>query len=329
MKRSGIIIGVLLLTAVNSAANRRQQSSIESAKTLFDQGHYTEARDLLRAQIPKSPNDPDIYYWLGRCEFELFNNDAAITDAERAVQLDSGNSGYHYFLGTTYGRKAEFANLFSGLSLARKTEHEFVKAVELDSGNMLAQRDLISYCIQAPSIAGGGEEKAEEQITKLNEINPLQAHLALMELYEDKKKWGQASDEANAALAAKPVDVEPYLEVVEYYEDREEVAQMRGALAAIPRSLASDPHVNFYRGVAGVIAGDHPEEAETLIKTYLAKEPQPRREDRTPLSTAHTWLGRLYEKTGRRQAAAAEYRIAVKLDPHDKAAHEGLKRVGS
>jgi tetratricopeptide (TPR) repeat protein len=152
--------------------------------------------------------------------------------------------------------------------------------------------------------------------------------LALLELYQNKKKWGEAIDQANAVLAAKPKDLRPYLEVAEYYQDREEAAEMRGVLAAIPRTVAADPHVNFYRAVANIIAGEHPDEAETMLKTYLSKQPPPQREDHVPFSLAHVWLGRLYEKLGRRPAAIAEYHIALKLNPHEKTAHEALARDG-
>jgi tetratricopeptide (TPR) repeat protein len=328
MKRLGIIVVMLLLGATTPAVNQ-PQTTVDSARALFDQGRYIEASSLLHAEIAKSPNNPELYYWLGHCQFELYQNDAAITSAERAVQLAPNNSAYHYFLGTVSGYKAEFANFFSALSLAMKTEHEFTKATEFDPRNLPAQRDLISYCIQAPGFAGGGEEKAEERIATLKAIDPVQAHLALLELYENKKKWGAAIQEANDVLAAKPKDADPYLEIVEYYQNRGEAAEMRGVLAAIPHSAAPDAHINFYRGVADIIAGDHPDEAEALLKAYIAKQPPPQREDHSSLSLAHIWLGRLYEKIGRRPDAIAEYRIAVKANPHDKLAHEALARLGS
>jgi len=328
MKKQKLILGILFAAAIIPPVSSKPQSSIDSAITLFNQAHYAEARNLLRAEIYRTPNNPALYYWLGKCDFELFDNDAAITNAERAVQLQPNNSQYHYFLGTTYGHKAESANPFTGLSLARKAEHEFTRAVELDPHDMDAQRDLISYCIDAPGFAGGGLDRAEDRIAKLDQIDPLQAHLARLELYANRKKWGEAIQEANSVIAAKPKDAPPYLEVVEYYKDREQAAEMRGALAAIPRAINADPHVDYYRGVADILAEDRPDEAETFIKTYLSNWPPPRREDHAPLAEAHFWLGRLAEQRGRRQDAIAEYRMAIKLDSHNKSAHDALRRMG-
>src|SRR5580700_2047115 len=117
MKKLLAIIGVLFLAAQIHAASRAQ-SPVESAKALFNQGRYADARSILRAEISKSPKDPDLYFWLGHCEFELYDNDGAISNAERAVQLAPNNSAYHYFLAVSYGRKAEFANFFTAFGLA-------------------------------------------------------------------------------------------------------------------------------------------------------------------------------------------------------------------
>jgi tetratricopeptide (TPR) repeat protein len=329
MKKRAAIAGVFFTLAIFAPAFCKAQSQIDSARTFFQQGRYSDARNVLRGEILKSPNNADLFYWLGKSDFELYDNDGAISNAERAVQLAYSNSEFHYFLGTTYGYKSQYANPFTALSLARKTEHEFAKAVELDPHNMHAQRDLISYCIQAPSFAGGGEEKAQEHITKLMALDPVQGHLAQLELYSDKKKWGEATQEADAVMAAKPKDASPYLELIEYYKDRSEAAKMRGVLAEVPASAKADPHVNFYRAVADVIANDHLDEAKSLIAAYLAKTPAPQREDHAPLAEAHVWLGRIAEQEGRRQDAITEYKIAIKLDSHDKLAHEALRKLGA
>jgi tetratricopeptide (TPR) repeat protein len=304
------------------------QTPLETARSLFDQGHYTEAQALLRAETAKTPQRAILYYWLGRCAYELQDNDKAVNNAERAVELEPKVASYHHFLARAYGHKAEFANWFSGLSLARKASHEFLEAVQIDPNNVRFQRDLISYYIRAPGIAGGGEEKADAQIEQLSAIDPVQGDLAKLELFEEKKRWTIAAEEAKIVLAAKPKEAGPYIEVAEYYESHEDPTGMRDSLAAIPQNAPADSRVHFYRGVADILAGDRLDEAETSLRSYLANLPQ-RREDHASRSASHRWLGRLYEKLGRRDSAASEYRMAIQLDPNDKTAHEGLKRTGS
>jgi tetratricopeptide (TPR) repeat protein len=328
MKRSRTIVALLFVTALCLASSVWAQTSLEAARKLFDQGHYSEAETLLRAETSKTPQRAILFYWLGRCAFELHDNDQAVNNAERAVELDPKVAAYHHFLARAYGHKAERANWFSGLSLAKKASHEFLAAVEIDPNNVGFQRDLISYYIRAPGIAGGGEDKAEAQVAELSAIDPIQAHLAKLELYEDKKKWGLAEEESKTVLASKPKNAGPYLELAEYYEAHEDSTGMRNAIAAIPQNAPADSRVHFYRGVADILAGDRLQEAETSLKTYLANLPQ-RREDHASRSASHRWLGKLYEKMGRRDSAAAEYRMAIELDPNDKVAQDGLRRTGS
>jgi len=327
MSRLRIIFFLLGSIALAPAGLRASQSPVDAARSLFDAGRYADAQSLLSAEISKSANQAVLYYWLARSSFELKQNDQAVKNAERAVELEPKNSEFHHFLGTASGFKAETSGWFSGLALARKAQREFFEAVQLDPNNIPAQRDLINYYIAAPGIAGGGEDKAEDQIKRLDAIDSVQAHLARIGLYHNQKKWSQAVEEANSVIAAKPMEAGPYLEIADYYAGREGGAGMRNALTSIPSTAAHDRRQDYYRGVADVIAGDNPRDAESLLKTYIAGGPV-HREDHAPLSAAHTWLGRLYEKTGRRSEAIAEYHAALDLDAKDKAAHEGLKRLG-
>jgi tetratricopeptide (TPR) repeat protein len=327
MKPLKAIATLLIVLSFSLAAYSGAQAPLDEARKLFDQGHYSEAEKLLRQEAGKNSTHADVYYWLGRCAYELHDNDHAVSQGERAVELDPKNAEYHHFLAVADGHKAEHSSWFSGLSLAKKASHEFQEAVRLDPRNVRYQRDLISYYVRAPGIAGGGEDKAEAQIAQLNKIDPVQGRLGKLELYEEKRKWNLAEAECKGVLAEKPKDIGPYLEIAEHYASHEDTAGIRDALAAIPQNLATDSRVVFYRALADILAGDHLGEAESSLKSYASNLPQ-RREDPTSSSAAHRWLGQLYEKTGKHDSAVSEYRTAIQLDPNDKAAHDGLKRLG-
>jgi tetratricopeptide (TPR) repeat protein len=328
MKLSKVIVILLFAIHFCLAGKAIAQTPLDDARRLFDQGHYQEAAKLLRQEAAKTAPRADVYYWLGRCAYELHDGDQAVTNGERAVELDPQNATYHHFLATADGHKAEHSNWFSGLALARKASHEFQEAVRLDPPNITYQRDLISYYVRAPGVAGGGDERAQAQIAQLTKIDLVQGHLAKVESYEEKRKWNSAEEECKAVLAAKPKDIGPYLEIAEHYESHEDATGIREVLAAVPQNLLADPRLLFYRAAADILAGDRLQEAEMSLKSFQVNLPQ-RREDRPSRSASYRWLGQLYEKLGKRDSAASEYRIAIELDPSDKPAHDGLKRTGS
>ena len=167
------IFAFVMLIAI---AGRTDASVVDSARALFDEGRYSDARGALAAEETKPSTDPEVYFWLARCEFELREFDAAIFHAERAISLRPNDSEYHRWLGRSYGRKAEHSNWFSSVSLAKKTHAEFERAVQLDPRNFPAQRDLVNFQVRAPGFLGGGEEKAFAQIEKIAAIDPVQAH---------------------------------------------------------------------------------------------------------------------------------------------------------
>jgi tetratricopeptide (TPR) repeat protein len=329
MKRSLANWIVLTSSFFLLGAGISTESAVDSAKKFFDAGQFKECEALLHAEISKTPGDAALHYWLGKCAFELYDDDLAYSSADKAVDLDLRNPDYHYFLGTTSGYKAEHSNWFSGLSLARKAQHEFLTAVQMNPSNIDSQRDLISYYIAAPGIAGGGDDKAQAQITELDVAHPVPARLARMELYENRKKFTEAANEAKGVIAVRPRLVKSYLEVAEFFENREDPTSIRAAIAAIPRGLPADHHVDYYVAVANILAGENIPDAMKSLNAYLLLQPPPRREDHVTLADVHAWLGRANEKLGDRAAAISECHTALKLEPKNRYAHDCLKRVDS
>ena len=110
-----------------------------------------------------------------------------------------------------------------------------------------------------------------------------------------------------------------------YYRSRNDAAHMEEAVEAAAKVDASDVRLNYFRGVARVVAGDRLDEAERFLKAYIGKA-CPRRDDPSP-AAAHEWLGRLNERTGKPQQALEHYRAALSLDPGRKNAQEAAKRL--
>jgi tetratricopeptide (TPR) repeat protein len=300
-------------------------SPIADASRQFEAGKYQQATATLRAALEQKTQDAGLYYWLARCYYELRDFEQAIANAQRAVELAPGNSEYHLWLGRAYGLKSEQASVFSGLSLAKKTRQEFEEAVRLDPLNFEAQHDLIEFYFRAPGIAGGGDDKARRQIEALAALDAVEGHVAWGDYWWDKKKFEQAEAEFRQVLDARSQRVSPYLEAADFYLSRNDAAHLEKAVEAAVRVNPSDRRLIYYQGVARILAGNRLEEAERLLRTYLGTVPQ--RSDLPAHTSAQEWLGRLYEREGKCNAAVEHYRKALDLDPHNKAARESLRHL--
>jgi tetratricopeptide (TPR) repeat protein len=323
------LLGVLLVAlGLATILPRAQASTLDDAQNLFDRGQYSQAADLLSAAIAKSPDAPQFHYLLGRSYYEMADYTRAISSLERAVELANGNSQYHDWLGKAYGLKAEETEtlkFLTALSYARKAHHEFEIAVQLDSGNLEAQRDLIQYLSNAPEFAGGGEDKALRQIDELAKVDPMEAQLARAQYWVYKKNFAEADKLYKAILNEGPKRVGVCLEVADYYRDRGDAADMEAAVEAGMKVDADDRRMGYYRGVADVLGGQRAAEAEQLLRNYLATMPV--NSEAPSQASAHEWLGRLFEQEGRNSEAAQEYKASLVLNPHDKNVREALRRV--
>lgn len=318
--------GLLMVTPLRAqAAVRELPPDIER---LYNGGLYRQAAEALNGAIQREPQESSLHYWLGHCFYELRDYNRAISSLERAVALEPGLSDYHDWLGKAYGRKAQEANRFtpfSSISLAHKTHREFEMAVRLDAHNLEAQRDLIRYLLNAPVIVGGSEEAAEQQIRLLSAVDPVEGALAQAELFVTRKKPDQADQEYYRILNMKPDRIGIYFEIAEYYRDRGNAARMSEAVEAGAPLAPADHRLDYYRGIALILENGDAAQAEADLRHYIDTVPD--NANVPSHSTAHEWLGRLYEKQGQLDKAAQEYQAALTLDPHDKQVSEALKAL--
>jgi len=327
------VIGVLwaLCGAPGSQARARGGNAhggdisglLQTAQQQFGQGQYSAAITTLESAQSQNPGSAATYFWMGRTFFEIGDFDGAIAQFEKAVSLDGNSSEYHQWLGRAYGGKADKDKSFF---VARNAKGQFETAVKLDPSNVAARRDLADYCMNAPWIVGGSKDEALTQVNAIAAINPVQGHLARAE-YDMRvlKNPSKAASEYQQVLAAKPQEVEPYLEAAAFFGQQNELAQMNEAIDALAQARPNDPRVTLYRGIYGVLSKTNLDSAEEDVKSYLASTPE--RSDWPSHSSARDWLGRLYEEKGNGVMAAEQYRAALQLDPENQDARERLQQL--
>src|SRR4029077_6769731 len=107
---------------------------------------------------------------------------------------------------------------------------EFEIAVELDPANFEARRDLIRYEMNAPSVIGGGDDKATKNIAALEKIDPIQGQLARGEFFATKKRMPEADAVFGKILESNSDRAGVYFEVCDSYRDRANAEKMGEAV---------------------------------------------------------------------------------------------------
>jgi len=320
-----VVAALCLASGAMAGTTVQQEASLEAGRRAYESSEYPKAILVLQAAAAKEPQNGEVQLLLAKSYLELEEHDPAIKSAERAVTIDPQNSIYHEWLGRAYGEKADHAGWFSAISFAKKTRKEFEAAVKLDGKNYSARQALIEFDCSAPGLVGGGEEKALPQIRQLAEMDEAEGHFAAGNCRRQKKDFAAADEEFTKALESHPKSTELVYDIGDYAVKRSQPERLE-AVAEIGESLApSDPRVEFYRGVALILQKTNPVEAERLLREYAKKAPV--RSGYPRPATAHAWLGRLFEEQNRMEEAEKEFVAARKLDPKNKLALEGLKRL--
>lgn len=315
-------LALLVILFAIASYTRAANDVLTEAKQQFDAGHFSAAIDTLQPVIRAGSQDAAVYYWLGRCYFELKNYQQAINAGERSVKLAANNSEYQLWLARAYGRQADVGR---SVWMALRSKDSLEAAVQSDPNNVAARRDLAEFYIEAPWIVGGSKAKAREQIAAIVAVDPIQGALAQAEYDRKDGHPGRAETELKALLQEKLKTVGEYYEIADFFASHPDPTLEQEAIDGAASIAPSDPRLPYYRGVVLVLQNDKLNEAESYLKAYLARTPD--RSDYPPHADARAWLGHVYEKQGKRMDAAQQYQIALQLDPRNQFARQSLTQL--
>jgi len=320
-----LLVAFLATGTAIAAETLKQETDFDAGRRAYEASDYSKAIQMLQVAASKNPQNGDVQLLLTKSYLELQERDAAVKSAEKAVSVDPQNSLYHEWLGRAYGEKADHTSMFSAISLAKKTRKEFETAVQLDGKNFAARQALIEFDCSAPGLVGGGEEKALPQIKELAELDATEGHYAAGNCRRQKKDFDSADAEFAKALESKPKSVELVYDIGDYAVRRSQIERLVAVADAGERLNPKDVRGKFYRGVALILKKENADEAEQLLREYLKRAPT--RSGYPRPSTAHVWLGRLFEEQHRKDDAEKELETALRLDPKNKMAQESLKQL--
>lgn len=325
MQRSVLrFFGVFLLSVSAFATSKTAATSPES---LLQAGRVDEAISVLNQRLASSNNDAEAHNLLSRAFYAMNDYDRAISEGERAIALAPNNADYHLWLGRAYGRKAEHASWFSAASLAGKMREQLERAVQLNSDDVDARTDLAEFYIEAPSVVGGGKDKAQVQAQSIESRDAATAHWIRARIAEKDKRYDVAEAEYRAAIQDSGDRADNWLSLASFYRRRNRIGDMENA---VNRAVSSQKHPSdkstFFDAATLLIKAGRQPQAANLLSKYLSSN---NKVEDAPAFQAHYLLGQIYEKQGNTAAAAGEYQAALSLAKDYKEAREALARVGS
>jgi len=166
--------------------------NLDEGIRLFNERKDQEAKVFFQEVLKKDENNAEANYYTGRIFLRLRDQDEAADYLEKAVELDENNADYHYWLGNAIIMRAQNANVFKRAWLAKKAIKQFEKTVEIDSAHLRGHIGCANFYLRAPSIMGGGKDKAQKSIDKISELDPIQGLLFKADLLAQDDKPDEA-----------------------------------------------------------------------------------------------------------------------------------------
>ncbi len=280
----------LALLSLAFTANAFASTPLDTARQFYTERKDAEAKSAFEALARGEPRNAEAVLYLGRLAMRARDVDTAVKHFEKAIELDPTKSAHHLELGGAYGAKIQSAGLLGKASLAGKSRKAMEKAVELDPNSVDARFGLVLFYSQAPSMIGGGMDKAHLQADAIIKLNPARGRIAKAGLFAREKKYNDAFGLYEEALTQSPDDY--------------------GTLYQVGR-LAAESGERLDRGLE-------------VLNRCLGMTPPANEPGHAP---ANWRRGNIFEKKGDKAAARTAYEAALAIDAKFEAAIAALKKL--
>jgi len=260
------------------------------ALSLYQTGHYSEARIHFARLAAERPNDVEINFYLGRLAWWFDDDAEAVMRLERAAQNAPRDARIQNALGDAYGLRALNVEFFAKYGWARKclAAHEF--AVRIAPDDAACRWGLLGYYCLAPGFAGGGYDKALVQAAVIRKLDPVSGRVAFATVYLAEGRNGAAFAEFDSAL----------------------------------RSAPDDFFTLYHIGRCAALSGEQLDRGAAALRRCLHLTP-PEGEDMPTEASVHFRLGNILEKQGKKADAKVEYDAASRVQPDFRAEKIQLK----
>ena len=311
MRRHRLLFALLFGGLV---AARGHSQDLAAARQQAREGKADAAIASLRTVIAGGPESAPAHALLCEVYGSIDHLDEAIHECEAAANAAPKSSEVALRLALAYGSKAEHSGTLTGMRMVGKIRASFEKAVHLDERSVDALSDLGEFYVEAPTVVGGGLDKARALLPRLQAVSPERAHRMAGMIAIKANDYATAEAELKSALAVSHAP-EAYVDLANFERRRNQFpAAAAYARTAIERDGA---HGADSVDAARLLLQMNREVpfAQDTLRRYLAA---PHTSAVTPLARVHTWLGESLAASGNKPEADAQFAAALAL-AHDYA----------
>ncbi len=262
--------------------------------------YYLEEPDLAIGELSKALDEGykplEVYKLRWFINFNQKNYDAALSDAEKGLELDASNSNFALGLGDIYNAKGEY----------QKSIDAYKKGMLLDPNNADAYYFMAQDYSKLGDTEGQGAAAAEaiKKNTKyIGESYDLSGDALLKE-----KKTDEAIQAYQRAINVKPDLIDAYLKLSDIYRAKsrldEAIATVKKGIKLFPDNGLLYTSLSWYYSLNG-----HNVESIAAAQKAIALLPNE--------STAYTNLCRVYNDTQQYPQAIESCSAALKINPDD------------
>lgn len=296
-------IAILALPCISRAAD------LPSATHALLEGDSDSAVAELKQILAVDPSNGQAHLLLCRAYYAQSMASAAASECTAALRTLANDSSAQDWAGRAYGMQANGAGPIAGLRLAFKVRNAFEAAVRLNPLNGDAVNDLSEYYIDAPSIVGGGFEKAALLADRSQSQLPQNAHRTRAMAAEKQKDYGTAEREFRAAISVAN-QPNAWADLGAFYSRR---TQPDKAVEALRHAIALDHEHDATLVDAATTLNEinrEPRLAERALRDYLSSRSK---SDAAPAFKVHVQLARLLRDGGSTADAKIELEQSLEL----------------
>ncbi|HTP13465.1 MAG TPA: tetratricopeptide repeat protein [Bacteroidota bacterium] len=310
-----VIVACLLVPFLLSA------QSLDDGKREFGKGNIAGAKKIFEQVLSADDRNAEAHYQLGLVYLgrQFRDDDEAVDQMEKAVDLNPNSADYQYGYGAALGMKTQNAGVFKQAFLAPKVKSAFLKATELNPAHVQAHLALAQYYLRAPGIMGGDTEKGWQEVETAIKLDEYLGRMTKSRLLQSEKRLPEAENELKTLTSSMPRDWRVWKSIGYFYYQQK---RNDDAAAAMNRYVALRPDTaDSHKSLAEVQLqnGDADAALASLKKALLLDK---------DFVTAVYLLGKTYEAKGMKNEARESYRRVLELNPGDnlrKLAEQNLK----